>query len=799
MDNIHLPTLFHRYPEAKPVFRKFEHHIHSLIRRKNQKFFLEECLQEHVTPRMYGFRRWTPRFEPFPNSHKMFLEERIQYTKNDIFTTRRHMKTTQEQLRLLCPSDATYRYLVSFAFDNARYNSRMHSSTLARKLNNLINHSEWNNIINNDKVMNLSNTPLNVNQHLVLNLGLSFALQPDERSHLDFITGFDKFVSDQNFRKDELCLKGILLSAISELNLKHPVPRRLRLAIESLRKLDVIITKSDKDGKIVILDKDFYLNKANELLNDSDTYEQLNKDPLKNVAADFYKKVRNIGGDKKSIEILEKLKVITPKLPYFYGLPKTHKDNIPLRPIISSIGSFTYNISKWLANLLSPFLGIFSPSHIKHSEDFTFKFNEANIPLHNVKLLSLDVESLFTKVPVNDVLNFLSNKLVPYADHFPLAIDKIMKLTELCVSNNVFTFNGKFYKQKFGCSMGSPLSPVISNLYMEYFETVIIKDIKPKNMIWMRYVDDILTFWDNSWGDFNEFFIRLNNLVPSIKFKVEWEKDNKIPFLDVLIIRDPNRYKFTVYRKPTFSISYIHYFSYHDISIKSSIASNLFLRALRICSPDMRESEFKIIRQQLNSLRYPDHVIEKAIYKANQIFYRPQRSETVNSYQNKIKIPYLSTLKQLVDPLGKRNPFIFSYPKTIGSSVVNVYQKRENKEVGVYTIPCKNCDKSYVGFTNKSLSQRIVEHKRSIRYGQENSAVFKHVSEENHTMDWSASDIVFNSACRYRSQVIESCLIASTNNINTHKGAFKPDLIDNILLETYLRKIRPRCQRPSVT
>ena len=161
---------------------------------------------------------------------------------------------------------------------------------------------------------------------------------------------------------------------------------------------------------------------------------------------------------------------------------------------------------------------------------FIYRFNNANIPLHNVKLLSLDVDSLFTKVPVNDVLNFLSNKLVPYSDHFPLAIDKIIKLTELCVSNNVFTFNCNFYKQKFGCSMGSPLSPVISNLYMEYFETVIIKDVKPKDMIWMRYVDDILTYWDNSWGDFNEFFIRLNNLVPSIKFKVRVGKRQQNSF-----------------------------------------------------------------------------------------------------------------------------------------------------------------------------------------------------------------------------------------------------------------------------
>ena len=112
------------------------------------------------------------------------------------------------------------------------------------------------------------------------------------------------------------------------------------------------------------------------------------------------------------------------------------------------------------------------------------------------------------------------------------------------------------------------------------------------------------------------FFNLLNNRVPSIKFKVEWEKDNRIPFLAELIIRSPTGYKFTVYRKPTFSISYIHFFSYHDNSVKVSLASNLFLRALRICSNEYLDSEFGTIKQHLKSIKYPDHTIEKAIYKA---------------------------------------------------------------------------------------------------------------------------------------------------------------------------------------
>ena len=390
-----------------------------------------------------------------------------------------------------------------------------------------------------------------------------------------------------------------------------------------------------------------------------------------------------------------------------------------------------YKIAKWLAGLLSPFLGLFSDSHIKHSEDFIKKFNQSNIPLHDIKLLSLDVDSLFTKVPVKDALDFLATKLQPYEDHFPLGVSKTLKLVELCVTNNVFSFNSNYYRQKFGCSMGSPLSPVISNLYMEYFETVIINDIKPKDMVWLRYVDDILTMWNPAWGDFNDFFTRLNNLIPSIKFKVEWENENKIPFLDVHILRSPTSYKFTVYRKPTFAISYIHFYSYHDHTIKVGVATNLFLRALRICSNEHLDSEFSIIEGHLLSLKYPSHVIEKAKYKANQIFYRPPNTEK-DTFDNKINIPYLDSIKKITQPLGKSNPFTFCYPNTIGSSLINVYQKKSNKDVGVYVIPCNDCDKSYIGFTNKGLPQRIKEHQRSVRYGQQSSAIFNHIS--NHKL-----------------------------------------------------------------
>lgn len=126
-------------------------------------------------------------------------------------------------------------------------------------------------------------------------------------------------------------------------------------------------------------------------------YEKLNRNPLTTAPSGFRKKVRNIAKDKKDTELLDKFIIINPNPPYVSSLPKGHKQNIPLRPIISRTGSYSRRLSKWVASLLRLLLGRFS-SHVKQFQDFIHKRKDCNF--RNVKMLSLDVISLFTNVPV---------------------------------------------------------------------------------------------------------------------------------------------------------------------------------------------------------------------------------------------------------------------------------------------------------------------------------------------------------------------------------------------------------------
>ena len=85
--------------------------------------------------------------------------------------------------------------------------------------------------------------------------------------------------------------------------------------------------------------------------------------------------------------------------PKFYGLPKIHKANMPMRPIVSSIGSITYNCSKHLAELISPLIGK-TDHHIKNSLEFSRAIKEQTVDQEE-ELRSYDVTALFTSVPVD--------------------------------------------------------------------------------------------------------------------------------------------------------------------------------------------------------------------------------------------------------------------------------------------------------------------------------------------------------------------------------------------------------------
>ena len=110
-------------------------------------------------------------------------------------------------------------------------------------------------------------------------------------------------------------------------------------------------------------------------------------------------------------------------------------------------------------------------------------------------MVSFDVDSLFTKVPVEESLTLL-------CQHFK---DEILALYKHVVTSIYFCVDGQFYEQTDGVAMGSPLSLVIANFYMEDFETKTIEKASHKPACWYRYVDDMLVIWPHGQEKLMEF------------------------------------------------------------------------------------------------------------------------------------------------------------------------------------------------------------------------------------------------------------------------------------------------------
>ncbi|KAK4882178.1 hypothetical protein RN001_005497 [Aquatica leii] len=148
--------------------------------------------------------------------------------------------------------------------------------------------------------------------------------------------------------------------------------------------------------------------------------------------------------------------------------------------------------------------------------------------------------------------------------------------------------------------MGSPLSPVVANIFMESFETVALESSILKPKVWFRYVDDTFIVWSHGHLELSKFLDHLNNQHLDIKFTMEIESNGSLPFLDVLVTRKPDGLLgHSVYRKPTHTDRYLHASSHHHPAQKRSVIESLVHRAFSICQPENLDSELRHLTRTL--------------------------------------------------------------------------------------------------------------------------------------------------------------------------------------------------------
>ena len=150
-----------------------------------------------------------------------------------------------------------------------------------------------------------------------------------------------------------------------------------------------------------------------------------------------------------------------------YGLPKTLKAIVPLRPTLSMIGSSQHEIAKWLCTILQPVLHRYSARCIKGSFTIAKTFQELTTDSDQNFLCSFDISSLFTNIPLRKTIRICADSLCESnLIHLIMDKDVLIELVHIATTSVKFSFNNKMYKQINGVAMGSPLGPALANIFV---------------------------------------------------------------------------------------------------------------------------------------------------------------------------------------------------------------------------------------------------------------------------------------------------------------------------------------------
>ncbi|CAH3037813.1 unnamed protein product [Porites lobata] len=332
------------------------------------------------------------------------------------------------------------------------------------------------------------------------------------------------------------------------------------------------------------MDRTYNADKILEMLNDSQTYEEItaNKDKV------VMKLMKELAGN-HSHSLTEKevnyLCHFDFKTSGFYGLPKIHKSKIicqeakvqkkpyirvlrpadlKFRPIVAGPRCPTSRLSNFVDILIKPFT-LHVQSYLRDTIDF-LNYLPRIVPETTI-LVSFDVTSLYTNINHElgvKAMEYWINKH-PRSLNSRFSKEFIIDSILLILTNNTFTFDDRIFLQKKGTAMGTKMAPSYATLVLGYLE--------------------------------NELY--------------------KLPFLDVMIRKDKTHLTTDIYYKPTDSSQYLPYTSSHPRHTKNNIPYNL---ARRICmiveNQDIRKRRLDDLKQILLRKQYPAEIIDYGVNKA---------------------------------------------------------------------------------------------------------------------------------------------------------------------------------------
>ena len=263
---------------------------------------------------------------------------------------------------------------------------------------------------------------------------------------------------------------------------------------------------------------------------------------------------------------------------------------------------------------------------------------------------------------------------------------------------------------------------------MRDFEEKWLMNAKISPSFWNRYVDDTFTMFHNQ-DSANEFLHYLNGCHSNIKFTIEFEQNNAILFLDILITRNQNStFMTSIYRKKTFTGLYTKWDSFTPRKYKINLIRSLTYRYYRLCSSgSLLQSALHDFRKLLLQNGYPQGIIN---YHINDVLNknRHQQSNPVSTVPKKDIIILLLYLALQSNQVAKRlKSCVYKFYSCVNLKIVFQstrciksffpYKDRINRSQQsrvIYRANCWDCNGFYIGKTKRRLHDRKTEHFKAL-------------------------------------------------------------------------------------
>lgn len=569
----------------------------------------------------------------------------------------------------------------------------------------------------NNVVINLSQYQLTFAETNILNRGLGFVPAHLNYSTRTLITEMDRFerklqlffhfrstaedsnddcpldITNNLFRPKSTwlpkktnapisCFVRNLHADISAILKRRPLPNLTKFEISALNKLrdnrDITIKPADKGGGICVLDTSDYETKICTMLNDTSVYTPVSHSDHMTVKDNADRLLTALYYDGFITEKqLRYLTDFSPRCPIFYGLPKVHKRNIPLRPIVSQINAPTCMVNEIVDKLLT----VAEQSIPNLFQDTTAFLNLIETHKHvkpNTLLITMDVVALYTNIPHEEGIAFVSEFYEETICNWgsfdpglrPIPTSDLITLMRFILQNCTFQFAGQLFCQKYGTTMGARFSVKFANIYMHVWFRKYLASFNGLTFDFIgRLIDDVFTLWPYGKEAFDRLFAYLNNCHPTIKFEADISSA-EVHFLDTFVTIQDDVLHTRVYTKPTDKKQFLFYSSCHPLHVKNAIPYSQAIRYRRNTDDDPQlQLDLQTLAIQFKSRGYPNALIADAIRRVNLL----DRSQTLSYTSHPQKRSKFNSL------LGERSflPLIVTYFEQFSTdSLIKVLKSR---------------------------------------------------------------------------------------------------------------------------